>query len=187
MPVLFDLVRKPRTRLTPNIIRDEIRKAYETQLWPYVKQEMERPLQGWAVMPEFKHKVSVSGRRYSFSVSVDRRTKMGKIYWWVDQGTGLEGPSGTTYVIEPVEAPVLRFQVPYQPSTFPPTPLRYTPGPSERWITSGHIDHPGIQARNFSEQAYNKFKDRGNVKGWYRITENAYRRGFRKARKMGIL
>lgn len=179
MAVMFELVRRPRTRIMRPVIRRELLQAYQP-FKTMIPADIIKELQGWKAYPEITVRIKVSGKRYTVSVHIDKRTKMGKIYWWVDQGTGLDGPQHSTYVIEPVVADFLQFDVPYQPNTMPTEPLRYNPNEPSHTMRSLHIDHPGIQARNISEKVMRKYRDRKNRQGFYRVTENAYRRGYRR-------
>lgn len=179
MTLVMSLIRRPRTRIMRPVIKRELVNAYQP-FKTMIPADFRKELEGWASFPEFKVKIKVTGKSYSVTVHVDRRTKMGKIFWWVDQGTGLDGPKHATYVIEPVNADFLQFSVPYQPNTLPKEPLRYNPGDSPHVVRSLHIDHPGIQARHISTKIMKKYRDRRNRQGFYRVTENAYRRGYRR-------
>lgn len=182
--MVLKLVRRPSSRAFSQAIKDEIISAYKTQLAPYVQKVLLGQISGWKSKPDFVIKVYASRNQYIFEVRVDMRTTMGKIYVWVDRGTGSEGPTGQPHPIDPVQAPFLQFTVPYQPATYPPDGvLNYDPAAPERVIRTLHVKDQAIKPRRFTEEAIKKFKDRHNTKGWYRITENAYRRGFRKAKK----
>jgi hypothetical protein len=166
-----------------DIIKKELQAAYTGIMWPAMRADFEAQIATWNIKPEFKYRINIRQNRYSFEVYVDRRTKAGQVYWWVDQGTGLEGPNRAPYSIDAKNVPFLQFDVPYQPKSFPPVPLRYDPMSPLQHIKVTHVNHPGIQARKFSDQALAKYKDRSNSKGFYRVTENAYRRAFRKYSK----
>jgi len=184
-PVLT-LVRVPRTRIFNSIIKSELETTYRTKLYPaFVRYMNTILLQGWKELPTYNYKDSVRASRISIYISVDLNTRMGKIFNWSDKGTGLEGPSKSTYPIDAVNADTLIFDVPYQPMTMPLMPLRYNPSAENRTVSAPHIDHPGIQARGFSDRANKHFKDRRNTSGFYRLTENAYRRAIRRWQKMG--
>lgn len=183
MTTMMRLVRRPRTREMQDEIKKELQNSYKSIVWPALKADLEAQIATWNLKPNFKYRINIRQKMYSFEVYVDRRTKAGQIYWWVDQGTGLEGPSKATYSIDAINAPILEFVVPYQPKTYPPVSLRYDPMGPPTHVKVTHVDHPGIQARKFSEIAVAKCKDRSNSKGFYRVTENAYRRAFRKYSK----
>jgi len=188
MAGLFQLVRRPRTRQTTEIIKQELLTSYN-KMRPSLQTAMNKELRnrGWrGHLPKIYTKVHISGRTYLVEVRVDRRTKAGKIFWWVDQGTMDEGNPATTYPIEPVTADFLQFMVPYQPQTIPASgSLSYNPGGEPQTVHTMHVNHPGIVPRHFSQAVLKVMKDRRNTKGFYRVTENAYRRGFRKAKKAG--
>jgi len=178
------LVRRPITRAFSLAIKNEILTAYNTQLAPYVKKTLEVQIKDWSSMPNFVIKAYASRNMYVFEVRVDMRTKMGQIYKWVDKGTGTKGPTGQPHAIMPINADFLQFTVPYQPKTYPPDgSVDYDVGAPEHVVRTGIVKDQAIKPRKFTEEAIKVFKDRRNTKGWYRITENAYRRGFRKAKK----
>jgi hypothetical protein len=185
--VLFKMVRRPRTRKTPEDIRKELRKAYEYIMWPAIEADLKQEVAGWQNQPTFKFHMRISGRMYLVDVRVDRRTKAGKIFVWVDLGTMDEGNPATTYPIDAVNVPKMVFDVPYQPMTMPTPPdvLNYNPAAPIQTIATAHVDHPGIVPRRISERTFKKYRDRRNRKGFYRVTENAYRRGFRKVFRLG--
>lgn len=187
MAMALKLIRRPRTRKTPEIIRRELRAAYAG-----MANDIERAFQkwfsshDWRVSPKVIVRIRVTGRTYVVSVHIDRRSKDGKIFFWVDLGTMDEGDPATTYPIEPINAPLLVFDVPYQPKSMPSDGvLNYDPSAEPRTLRMRHVDHPGIKPRHISQEILAVFKDRKNRRGFYRITENAYRRGFRRAKKAG--
>ncbi len=181
--VQFTLTRMPKIRLISGVVEQELVKSLEDILWPATKEELDRPVKDWGHIPEFEHAIRVvSKTRLDFVVSL-KMDDAGQIYDWVNRGTGLEGKSKSTYSIPkdgmmPV-GKYLRFITPYSPKTYPPEKLRYDPSGAKVVNYRKHVDHPGIQARKFTEQALNKFKDRSNHKGFFRVVENAYNRAFR--------
>lgn len=188
MVVAFKLIRRPRTRQTPAIIKRELEKAYRQILLPHIKDVLQKELFDWKLKPQFRFKIQISGKRYLVQVIVNTETHAGKVFMWVDRGTADEGSPGTTYPIDPVNAPALVFDVPYQPKTLPPVPpgLGYDLNEPSKTISIGHVDHPGIRPRRISEKMRKKVNNRRNRKGFYRVTENAYRRGFRKIKSYRV-
>lgn len=182
MAVTMKLVRRPRTRQTPAEMRGHITASYNT-LATAIIADFDAVVAGWRNRPVFMRVVHVTGVQYYIEIKVDRRTKAGKIFWWVDRGTGLHGPSGATYPIDAVNVEYMTFVVPYIPVTIPPTGLDYNPMAEPRWVKTTHIDHPGIKPRRISARIMKKYKDRKFTGGFYRVTENAYRRAFRRFMK----
>lgn len=185
MATILSLIRRPRTRQMWPVIKQELQEAYCDILLPAVVAKYAEIAQfnKWAGKPEIKMRTRISGQRYLVQFHVDIRTRLGKIFMWVDKGTGLEGPKHSEYLIVPKNAEYLAFDVPYHPYTYPPEALRYDPNAPSAFIKTQEVHHPGIQARRFSEQVLKWAKDRYNTKGFYRVTENAYRRGFRKVQR----
>jgi len=179
--VNFVLTRVPKVRFITGLVEQELLDAMENILWPAVKENLDRNVVDWGQKPAFEHSINLSRGRADFVVKV-RMDKAGEIYEWVDKGTGLEGKNKSKYPIDPKSPNVtfLKFVTPYQPKTYPPTQLRYSPTGQKVLNYRKHVDHPGIQARKFTELAFAHFKDRGNIRGFYRVIEAAYRRAFRK-------
>lgn len=178
MGLVMKLERRPRTRQTPAAMRGEIRASYD-RMGRNVTADLDAEVAGFDNPPTFNYAVIVTEKRYTLNVTVDRRTKAGKIFWWIDRGTGLYGETRSTYSIDPIEADFLSFDVPHIPITLPPGGLDYDPMAEPKWIRIGHVDHPGIKPRKISEGVTKKYKDRKYGKGFYRVTENSYRRAFR--------
>lgn len=185
MPVIMKLERWPRTRKTPELIREELRASYTRLMWPAIEKDFKEVVTGWRDMPTFYNRISVSGRLYRFEVKVDARTTGGKHFVWVDKGTAAHGdPQGSPkYVIAAKRAPYLVFTTPYQPKTIPEDGLYYDPAEPTTWHKRKTVMHPGIKPRRFSERILAKYKDRSNPQGFYLVTKNAYRRAFRRIPK----
>jgi len=178
MGMVLKLERRPRTRQTPHEMRGEMHDAYDV-MGTNVIADLDAEVAAFTDPPKFKCNVIITENRYVLTITVDRRTKAGRVFWWVDKGTGLYGESGTMYSIEPIEADYLSFVIPYMPLTIPPDGLNYDPLAEPKFIRTQHVDAPGIKPRKISEGVLKKYKDRKNTKGFYRTTENAYRRAFR--------
>lgn len=190
MAILFDLVRRPRTRQTTAAIAQELLTTYQG-MEPDIQADYNKELdsRGWkGQKPKIKLNVIVSGNRYVIEVKTDTRNIANRIFRWVDVGTMDEGDPNTTYPIDAVNVDYMTFDVPYQPQTYPPDgQLYYDPSEPVHTVRTAHVDHPGIKPRHFSQAVKARYKDRTYRKGFYRKTENAYRRGFRKAKRMGQL
>lgn len=56
-----------------------------------------------------------------------------------ERGSGIHGPEGETYAIDPINGPTLNFHG--------------THGYGNPWVTPTHVDHPGVAARPFLHPA----------------------------------
>jgi hypothetical protein len=143
-------------------------------------------------LAEFKSKVHVGKRVWRIQVYVDRRTRAGKIYTWVDLGTGERG-GGEAYDIFPKNAPVLSFHVPYVPKSEPKSVPGVTspnfgpvnPGP-EANLALTHVIAPGIRPRNFTEELRVRMKDRKNTDGLKMRIDAAIKRGIYRIGRSGV-
>jgi len=180
MPTLrIVLQRIPQTRRAKQIIREELKRGYTDELWPSAEKDFKSEVNDWRQQPRFYATTETKGATlFVFHLRVHKEEEGGLHFWWVNFGTGLEGPRGQMYVIEPVRAPALKFTVPYQPKTIPPDGLLYDPSAPESWVTSTHIDHPGMRPRKISERLFDKYVQRGHRNGFYRVTDRAFRRAF---------
>ena len=84
---VFALTRRPRTRQTPTLIKNELEKSYKQILWPHIQQLLKEELHDWTLKPVFKIKIQISGKRYLVQVTVDDTTHAGQVFIWVDRGT----------------------------------------------------------------------------------------------------
>ncbi len=183
------LIWRPRAlrRMTTSI-RNEVRASWKLSAAAAVR-TLEEDIADWDEKPRFITKVVVSKKKWLMRISVDRRTKIGKIYMWVDEGTGLWGPKKAEYPILPVHAKALAFPVPYFPKTKRGTTVRptspvvdYTGVNLEQHdVVVGGVMHPGITPRNFTDSLRKFMRDPTLVGGLKSITEAAVKRGFRKA------
>lgn len=181
MPVMMTLERWPRTRKTPQLIREELERSYKNLMWPAIEKDFKAVVSSWRDQPRFYYKISISGRLYRFEVKVDARTTGGKHFVWVDQGTGGHGnPAGPKYPIVAKNAPNLVFTTPYHPKTIPPGGVYYDMSAPTKFHKRKSVAHPGIKPREFSQRILKKYKDRSNPQGFYLVTKNAYRRAFRR-------
>jgi len=181
---VLKLVRRPRTREAQILIRKELRKELK-YYYTYFPRELNKQLAGWKQKPTFKVRINIGAKVHTVEVRVDRRTRIGKIFGYVDQGTGIDGPKGQPYPIEPVNADMLIFDVPYQPATLPVEPLRYNPNAPETTVTSLGLMHPGIQKRDFTGKVREPVDKRSGVPSFRRRCDKAYRKGMREASKLG--
>jgi len=180
MPTLrIQLVRMPQTQRARQIIRDELKRGYSNELWPAANKDFQSEVNDWAQPPRFYATTETRGATlFRFDLRVHKEEEGGLHFWWVNFGTGEEGPRGQTYVIEPIRAPALKFTVPYQPKTIPPGGLLYDPSAPTTWITSQHIDHPGMRPRKISERLFKDYLQRNKRNGFYQVTDRAFKRAF---------
>jgi hypothetical protein len=104
----------------------------------------------WDNKTTFKKEVEIKPGKWQLSI---RHTAMGKEAWifkWVDEGTGTHGPRGTSYVIAPVRADFLRFNVPHMPKTRAPGGVRRMG--AQKVVYAKMVTHPGIEPRKFSDE-----------------------------------
>ena len=181
MPLI--LVRRPRP---PTVQHKEIMDQVEDEFNDIAEDniaELETDVADWEARPEFKFKVHMGKRVWRLKVYVDRRTRAGKIYTWVDKGTGERG-GGKAYDIYPKKADILSFHVPYKPKTLPKSvggtaPPNYgpvNPGP-EADLLLMHVHALGIRPRNFTAELKERMKDRTNTDGLKMRVDAAIKRG----------
>lgn len=186
MPVIMQLERWPRTRKTPQLIREELERSYASIMWPAMEKDFKKDVSDWVDPPRFYYTMSVSGRLYRFQARVDARTRGGKHYVWVDQGTIDKGDkSGPGKVVTVKNAPFMVFTTPYQPKTIPETGVTYDINAPRQFHKRKVVTMHGIKPREFSKKILAKYKDRSNPQGFYLVTKNAYRRAFRRIPKTG--
>lgn len=173
------LIRRPRTRVTTRAVRKEIKAAYNV-VGNDVIRDLNAMIAGWSTKPKFQKKVFISAKRggqWRLEIRVDRRTRGGKRFTWVDQGTGLYGRRKRRYPIRPKRKKALSFRVPHRPKTL--APGQAMPSGQAKTVVTQLVMHPGIRPRKFTARTVKKYSNRMNRKGFYRRTENAARRGFR--------
>ena len=194
MAIILNMLRRPRLSTVQHAeILAEVKPALEKLAADTVK-ELQKDISEWETQPEFRSEVKITKKQWKFAIKVDRRSKAGKIYTWVDRGTGERGddPSGRAYDIFPKYADVLSFDVPYVPKTepyaVPGVPVidygAVNPGP-EAHLALPMVHAPGIRPRHFTKYRVAILKDRSNNKGFKRTLDNAMKRGVRRIGKRG--
>lgn len=182
------LVRRPRAaRVQHEVILREVRTYYD-RMGDDMIDRLQKDIATWDLQPKFRKKVSVSRKKWSITVAFDRRTKAGKVYNWVDKGTG-KGAGGSAYDIRPKrKGGVLSFMVPHKPkSVASPISGYNVPGivmasgnvQQENVITK-KVTHPGITPRNFTLSLKNQMKDRNRPGGFKSVSDAAIKRGLRQ-------
>lgn len=177
------LVRRPRPATVQHQeildqVKDELESIAEDNI-----EELESDVADWDTNPVFKSEIHVGKRVWRIKVYVDRRTRAGKIYTWVDKGTGERG-GGEEYIITPKKKKMLSFDVPYKPKTYPksvggtapPDFGPVNPGPEGHLLLS-HVHAKGIRPRNFTAELYERMRDRTNTDGLKMRIDAAIKRG----------
>lgn len=103
----------------------------------------------WVNKTTFRKLVAVRPGRWSFSILHTSQTKQGKIFDWVDKGTG-SFAGGTAYPINPKNAPLLRFTAPHSPKTL--APGQSVPSGQKTTVFTKQVMHPGIKPRGFTKE-----------------------------------
>lgn len=162
-------------------VQAEVQKSLEN-LSKVVVGKYEDTVDNWDSKPQFKATVSVTRKKWILSVNVKRATKAGKIYGWVDKGTGSRGGK-EDYEIRPKKAKYLQFTVPHSPITLPnPSIQGFPPTGDPKTIRADVVIHPGIYPRNFTKtiMTWLKSEEPGAFKS---VIEAAVKRAFRKISK----
>lgn len=174
--VLKRKVRSPRRK--HEIVQEEVRKGLE-EFSKVLKSKFEDSVKDWHEKPQFKTAVIVTKNRQQVEVRVSKSTKAGKIFGWVDKGTGLRG-GGKEYEIRPKKAKYLQFTVPHSPVTMPNPEIQgFPPTGDPETIRAQVVIHPGIYPRNFVKTiaTWAKSKDVGAFRS---VLEARIKRAFRK-------
>jgi len=181
------LVRRPRAaRVQHNIILKEVR-SYYNKLGNTMIKRLKKDVADWRLQPKFSKAVSVTRKKWSITIKCDRRTKAGKVYNWVDKGTGGKA-GGSPYVIVPKRrGGVLSFDVPHIPKSvasaggFGLPGVVMSPGKvTQKHVYAQKVVHPGITPRNFTLSLKNEMKERGRPGGFKSISDAAIKRGLRQ-------
>ena len=180
MAVVLKLIRRPRSAsYRKKAVQEELLKGLQTMVDPAIER-LKADVEEWVNQPEFKVKVSASGRRVSFNVSVDKRGLGGKLYGWVNFGTGERG-GGDAYEIAPHgDYPLGPFLVPHSPKTFPNPPIAGFPSSEEpHWVAPFVVHAPGIHPRNFTTTIMKEMRERGAGK-FANVIDASIKKGLRK-------
>lgn len=130
-----------------------------------------RAVSDWKGKPRFQ--VRLTNRNNTLSVFVEPTGEFAQRWRWVDEGT--EGP----YKIRAKNpSGKLKFRAGYNPRTQPVAQAGVGDGRATgSWVQVQEVTHPGIEAREFTRDAENRFKP-----DFARRINNAIRRGIRRAR-----
>lgn len=132
---------------------DELKKALKKEL-TFIMAESRLyhvgVVSNWSKKPPFQ--ISVTQTKRGILGLLFTRGKAGKVWRYVDEGTGKYGPKKRSYYIFPKFAPKLKFQTGYAPKTKPIAKAKAGPGrASGPWIQTDIVLHPGIKARQFTK------------------------------------
>lgn len=191
MPI--KLVRRPRSpKRMHNEVLNEIRPTFE-QLGDRMITRLNRDVASWRNKPEFKRKVIVNTKRWQLTITTDRRTKAGKIWTWVDEGTGERGddPAGEAYDIYPKHKKALAFNLPHIPKTIPavlggldiPGIVLSSGNEDQTHVVRKHVHALGITPRHFSKSLKDEMKQRTRPGAFRSVTEAAIKRALRRIGK----
>jgi hypothetical protein len=181
MTATFKLTRvvKAKRRRT-ELVQSEVRAGLE-ELAQVVQRKFESTVADWDAKPKFETVVSVTRKKWVIYTKVAKNTKAGKIFGWVDVGTGARG-GGQSYEIRPKKAAYLQFKVPHSPISMPnPSVQGFPPGGDAKTIRAEVINHPGIYPRNFTKTIVDWLKSK--QPGAFRsVVEARVKRALRKMR-----
>lgn len=174
-------VKSTTTRRQHEVVQEEVRKGLE-KFSEAIIGKFDQTVEKWHEKPVFKAKVTVTKKRWRVNVGVVRTTKIGKIFGWVDKGTGSRG-GGSDYNILPKKGKVLSFNVPHSPVSMPnPSISGFPPTGNLTAIRTKAVRHPGIYPRNFTQSVakWAKSKEAGAFRS---NIEASAKRAFRKIKR----
>ena len=174
------LIRRPKAASRQKKdIQDEVRKALNTLGDASIK-DLTDQISDWQDKPKFIKKVTVGTKTWVLQVKTDSRTKAGKIYNWVDKGTGSRG-GHKDYVIKPKKAGgMLRFSWPNHPKSMPnPSIPGFPQSDPVRGVITKQVIHPGIYPRGYTTIMLAKLKAH-KAGGFINTIEAAIKRAMRR-------
>jgi hypothetical protein len=158
----------------------EVRAAYEV-LGQAAVMTLAQEVASWNHHPVFKYEVNVTRKQWRLTIKWDGRTKAGKIYNWVSEGTGERGidPAGEAYIIKPKKKKALRFTVPLVTKTVSPEGIAPSAGWEQGEVVTKGVRAPGIFPRFLGKILYEHLKSQRS--GSFRnVTEAGIKRAFRR-------
>lgn len=130
----------PKRLILSKSILKEVTAAVNSSL-DVMQRDFARTTKSWDHKVTFEvNKAAMSGRSLEGSVGTDD-----DVFNWVDKGT-------RPHEIYPIAAEVLRFQGGYQSKTTPGVIGSHQGGSSGMFIYAESVHHPGIAARNFTDE-----------------------------------
>jgi len=165
--------------------RRAVRRQLEKTLGKKVRDQLieyfEDVVSDWRGKPRFRGTIGLRPDNIMLTVAPVVKEKMGKVFNWIDLGTGLYGPSGQRYPIRPKTAKMLRFRPFYLSRTKPIARAHVGPGIAiGKPVFAKEVMHPGIKPRHFSREVRKKMRPQ-----FRRAIENDLRRAVRRARRTG--
>lgn len=106
----------------------------------------------WDNRTRFHYETTVQGQ-WRVAILHDSQSKEGKIFDWVNDGTG-EQAGGSKYPIRPHGDYPLRFITPHNPKTL--APGQNPPSGARETVFTYQVLHPGIKPRKFTENVIDK-------------------------------
>lgn len=184
MPATMTLVTRPYAvrRMYPQVLQ-EVRKGYE-DLAKIAIGVLEDNIAMFSDehKPTFTSKITVSKGKWQMVIKYDARTRAGKVYRYVDEGTGMAGGyREDRYVIRPKKAKALHFFTPFIPKTQGRSgvpPMSSLMPEAEHFRQA--VLHPGIDPRHFNKELFEHLKSR-RPGSFRNVTEAAVKRGFRRS------
>ncbi|MFA5036794.1 MAG: hypothetical protein WC479_06430 [Candidatus Izemoplasmatales bacterium] len=174
-------VKAKTTRRQHVLVQEEVKKGLD-EFSKVVKSKFDDTVRDWNEKPTFKVTTKVTKKRWTVSARVVKKTKIGKIFGWVDKGTGSRG-GGKDYEIRPKKGKYLSFTVPHNPVTLPnPSIQGFPPVGDPKLLNVEVVHHPGIYPRNFTKtiMTWVKSKEAGAFRS---VIEARVKRAFRKISK----
>lgn len=150
---------------------------------------LEADVAEWDHKPQFWCRRAVGWKKWWIAFGYDGQTAAGRIYGFVDSGTGFNAGKGPKYPIFPRntgENLVLHFKV--------PTPVKSTPGISgigpglvlssgiaaQADVFAKSVLHPGITPRDFTKSLRRELAQRNRPGGFRSTIDAAVKRALRK-------
>lgn len=157
------------------ILREELTRMVEETAVD-MRRFFEQQTENWRNPPRFVVRYEVTSGRISATVEPDKRTKGGKIFNWLDRGTGKWGPNRRPYRIAAKRSPWLTFRTGYDALTQPVGKWNVGSGKAAGpWVRKKSVLHPGIKSRKFLQSFERKLKPPLDKR-----IENAFRRAKRR-------
>jgi hypothetical protein len=161
-------------------IQAEVRTALNTLGDTSIK-ELQTEIADWQDQPRFSKNVTMTAKEWILQVKIDKRTKAGMIYNWVDKGTGSRGGHKDYPIVPKKAGGMLRFSWPYAPRTMPnPGIPNFPHTDAVRGVVTKAVMHPGMYPRNFTNTMLTKLKNPKQVGGFRSTLEAAIKRAMRR-------
>lgn len=159
-------------------VRRQLNKTLVPEVRDKILAKYEGAVKDWEEKPRFRGTISVKPDSITLKVApvIGKSTRanpsIGQIFVWVDKGT-------KPYTIYPRQKPALAFRTEYRPRTKYRAKSQQGPGRAYGpWAHAQSVNHPGIQARDFSGKIAQDYKAE-----FKRTTENDLRRAIRRERR----